>query len=189
MSLRIHGNRLLKTLPGEATRPTPARVREALFNIWSGSAIANCRWLDLCTGSGAMGAEALSRGAALAVGIEQSNQACGVIRENWQRIAKPPQVFRVIQGDVVKQLPKLAGQQFDRIYFDPPYASDLYLPVAQAIAHHQLLAPSGEIAIEHRRDRWNDATFAEFIAALAPLEVCREKVYGTTGLMFLRRSQ
>ncbi len=61
MSLRIYGNRQLKTLMGQATRPTPSLVREALFNIWQGT-IVGCRWLDLCTGSGAMGAEALCRG-------------------------------------------------------------------------------------------------------------------------------
>ena len=52
--LRIYGNRPIKTLSGQATRPTPARVREAVFNIWQGS-VQNCRWLDLCAGCGAMG--------------------------------------------------------------------------------------------------------------------------------------
>ena len=55
MSIRIYGNRLIKTLPGDATRPTPAKVREALFNSWQGR-ISGSRWLDLCAGSGAMGA-------------------------------------------------------------------------------------------------------------------------------------
>ncbi|HEY9736425.1 MAG TPA: RsmD family RNA methyltransferase, partial [Trichocoleus sp.] len=67
MSLRIYGNRTIKTLPGEATRPTASRVREALFNIWQGR-VDGCRWLDVCAGSGAMGAEALCRGAAEVVG-------------------------------------------------------------------------------------------------------------------------
>ena len=75
MAVRIYGNREIKTLPGEETRPTSARVREALFNIWQGR-ILGCRWLDLCAGSGAMGAEALCRGAAEVVGIEKSGAAC-----------------------------------------------------------------------------------------------------------------
>ena len=54
--MRIYGNRQLKTLPGQATRPTSARVREALFNIWQGE-ITGCCWLDLCAGNGSMGAE------------------------------------------------------------------------------------------------------------------------------------
>lgn len=184
MSLRIHGNRPLKTLPGQATRPTPARVREALFNIWQPSSITDCRWLDLCTGSGAMGAEALSRGAALVVGVEQSGRACAVIQQNWQRIAKPGQQFKIIRADVVKALPTLAGQQFDRIYVDPPYASELYLPVLRAIAQNDLLAAEGEIAMEHKPNRWTTAEFETLLEAIAPLRLMRQKTYGNTALSF-----
>lgn len=152
MALRIYGNRSLKTLPGKNTRPTPARVREALFNIWQGS-IVDCRWLDLCTGSGAMGAEALCRGAQSVTGIEQAAQACGIIRQNWQKVARPEQQVTLMKGDLLKQLPHLKGQQFDRIYFDPPYGSDLYEPVLGAIASLALLADGGEVAVEHQTDR------------------------------------
>jgi 16S rRNA (guanine(966)-N(2))-methyltransferase RsmD len=176
MSLRIYGNRQLKTLPGQDTRPTPSLVREALFNIWQGT-IAGCRWLDLCTGSGAMGAEALCRGAALAVGIEQSSRACAIIRENWQQVASPDQPFRVLRGDVRQRIKTLDGQQFDRIYFDPPYASNLYEPVIDAIAHYQLLAPEGELAVEHSCDRSD-------LPISSSLEICRQKVYGNTALTF-----
>lgn len=175
MTLRIHGNRPLKTLPGLDTRPTPARVREAVFNIWQG-AIENCRWLDLCAGSGAMGAEALSRGAALVVGIEQSARACAVIRQNWQGIARPGQQFQIWRGDVVQQLSRLHGQTFDRIYFDPPYASGLYLPVLEAIATRHLLTTTGEIAVEHSPDR--------SLPVPAGLVQYRQKVYGNTSVSF-----
>jgi 16S rRNA (guanine(966)-N(2))-methyltransferase RsmD len=106
--MRIHGNRQIKTLPGLATRPTPARVREALFNIWQGN-IIDCRWLDLCAGSGAIGAEALCRGAAFVLGIEQSSRACGIIQQNWQRVAQPEQKFQVLRGDVVQRLKDISG--------------------------------------------------------------------------------
>lgn len=175
MSLRIYGNRQLKTLSGQATRPTPARVREALFNIWQGK-IAGCRWLDLCTGSGAMGAEALCRGAAEVVGIEQSARACAIIRQNWQQVASDGQAFRVMRGDVQQTIKSLNGQSFDRIYFDPPYASDLYAPVIAAIADYQLLAPAGELAVEHSPNQLT-------LPALS-LEICRHKVYGNTALTF-----
>lgn len=176
--MRIHGNRQIKTLPGLATRPTPARVREALFNIWQGK-IVDCRWLDLCAGSGAMGAEALSRGAAIVIGIEQSSRACGIIQQNWQRVAQPEQKFQVLRGDVVQRLKDISGQQFDRMYFDPPYASDLYQPVLEAIAHYQLLHPDGEIAVEHNPNTWK--------AQLIPtLEICRQKIYGNTAITFYR---
>ncbi len=179
MSLRIYGNRPLKTLPGRDTRPTLARVREAVFNIWQG-AIAGCHWLDLCAGSGSMGAEALCRGAIRVVGIEQSSRACGVIQQNWQQVAGDGQTFEVIRGDVVKKLPGLSGQTFDRIYFDPPYAGDCYDAVLAAIAHHNLLAPNGELAVEHSPDR------DQFLIPPA-LEICRQKVYGNTALTFFQQ--
>lgn len=178
MSLRIYGNRLLKTLPGQDTRPTSARVREALFNIWQGT-ISDCRWLDLCSGSGAMGAEALCRGASYVIGVEQSPRACSIVRQNWQQVASPTQRFQVLQGDVRQRLKTLAGQQFDRIYFDPPYASDLYGPVVEAIALYRLLAPTGELAVEHHPHQLR-------VPSLPAIEICREKVYGNTSLTFYR---
>jgi len=185
MSLRIYGNRLIKTLPGSDTRPTPSRVRQALFNIWQGE-IEGCRWLDLCSGSGSMGAEALCRGAALVVGIEQSGRAAAVVQENWQKVAQPHQQFRLLRGDVLHLLPKLSGQTFNRIYFDPPYASDLYEPVLEAIAQHALLAPHGEMAVEHGGDRFTESHLQTLLPRIAPLVPCREKVYGSTALLFLR---
>lgn len=179
MSLRIYGNRLIKTLPGKETRPTTGRVREAVFNIWQG-AIARCRWLDLCAGNGSMGAEALCRGASYVVGIEQSSRACGIIQFNWQRVVQPEQKFQVIRGDVVQRLKTLAGQQFDRIYFDPPYVSELYQPVIEAIAHYQLLHPLGELAVEHNNEAWKPQPFPG-------LEICRQKSYGNTALVFYCR--
>ncbi len=181
MSLRIYGNRPLKTLPGQQTRPTLARVREAVFNIWQNS-ITGCHWLDLCAGSGSMGAEALCRGALQAIAIEQSSQACRIIRQNWQQVATADQSFQVIRGDVVGRLKTLGGQKFQRIYFDPPYASDLYQPVMEAIANEQLLTYDGELAVEHDPKRWT-------IKPVAGLEVCREKVYGNTALTFYRVSE
>lgn len=175
--MRIYGNRQLKTLPGLATRPTPARVREALFNIWQGE-IVGCRWLDLCAGSGAMGAEALCRGAAWVVGIESSGKACAVIQQNWQRISQPNQKFQVVRGDVEQRLSALAGQQFDRIYFDPPYASQLYDPVLSKLAAQQLLASDGEIAVEHDSQ--------QTINEVGQLEAYQTRIYGKTALTFYR---
>jgi 16S rRNA (guanine(966)-N(2))-methyltransferase RsmD len=174
--MRIYGNRQLKTLPGQETRPTVARVREAVFNIWQGT-IADCRWLDLCAGTGSMGAEALCRGASLVVGIEKWAKACAIVQQNWEQVAKPEQEFQVLRGDVVGQLKTLAGQQFDRIYFDPPYASKLYKPVLEAIAHYELLDEGGELAVEHSPRN-------VMPSPILSLEICRQKVYGNTALTF-----
>lgn len=188
MAVRIYGNREIKTLPGEATRPTSARVREALFNIWQGR-ILGCRWLDLCAGSGAMGAEALCRGAAIVVGIEKSGAACQIVTENWQKVAKPEQSFRVMRGDVARQLAHLKtdkttegeqeNEQFDCVYFDPPYASELYTPVISGVI--DFLAPNAQIAVEYSPNYWQPTQLPDV------LEVVKEKRYGSTHLVFLAR--
>ena len=179
MSIRICGNRELKTLPGLETRPTPARVRQALFNVWQGS-IAGCRWLDLCSGSGAMGAEALCRDAAMVVGIERSSAAATITLQNWEKVAGESQKFQLLRGDVVQRLADLGCQKFDRIYFDPPYAGGLYQPVLAAIALHQLLAPLGEIAVEHSPD----PQISSLPLSLPTLELCRYKSYGNIAISF-----
>lgn len=179
-NMRIYGNRPLKTLPGLETRPTTGRVREALFNIWQGR-IEGCRWLDLCAGNGSMGAEALCRGASFVMGIEQNPKACAIIRQNWEKVASVEQ-FQIVKGNVTSRLRQLSGQQFDLIYFDPPYQSELYQPVLSAIAQFHLLSPTGEMAIEHRPGNWE-------IELAPPLEICRQKVYGNTALTFIQAAE
>jgi 16S rRNA (guanine(966)-N(2))-methyltransferase RsmD len=174
--MRIYGNRLLKTLPGQTTRPTSAKVREALFNIWQGT-ITDCCWLDLCAGNGSMGAEALCRGAKEVVAIEQNSRACNLIRQNWTQVATESQKFQIIKGDVLNKLKTLAGQQFDYIYFDPPYNSNLYQPVLDAIAIYNLLTTDGEIAVEYDPKIWQPVD-------IIGLEICRQKNYGNTALTF-----
>lgn len=174
--MRIYGNRQLRTVPGQRTRPTAARVREALFNIW-GARLTQSSWLDLCAGNGSMGAEALCRGASRVVGIEQYGKACKVIEYNWQQIAKPEQSFELYKGDVLTKIEKLTGQQFDWIYFDPPYDSYLYLPVLKAIAALNLVTPEGAIAVEHNPKLWQAKT-------VPGLEIYRTKSYGNTTLSF-----
>jgi 16S rRNA (guanine966-N2)-methyltransferase len=179
MSIRTYGNRELKTLPGLETRPTSARVRQAVFNIWQGS-ISGCRWLDLCSGSGAMGAEALCRDASLVIGIERSSAACDIVERNWLKVAGTSQKFQLLRGDVVKRLADLAGQKFDRIYFDPPYAGDLYEPVLGEIDRQQLLSGTGELAVEHSPDQ----NISNLPISLPTLELCRRKEYGNTAISF-----
>jgi len=145
--MRIYGNREIKTLPGRDTRPTTSKVREAVFNIWQ-DRVENARWLDLCAGNGSMGAEALCRGASQAVAIEKSPRACQIIRENWQKLIKDNQEFKVLRGDVIKRLKSLKGLNFDLIYFDPPYEMDIYNSVLNGIFEYNLLAKNGQIAVE-----------------------------------------
>jgi 16S rRNA (guanine(966)-N(2))-methyltransferase RsmD len=113
----------------------------------------------------------------LVVGIEKWAKACAIVQQNWEQVAKPEQEFQVLRGDVVGQLKTLAGQQFDRIYFDPPYASKLYKPVLEAIAHYELLDEGGELAVEHSPRN-------VMPSPILSLEICRQKVYGNTALTF-----
>ena len=127
-----------------------------------------------------MGAEALCRGAATVVGIEQNAKACGVIKQNWQQVATPEQSYQVIKGDVRGKVKTLQGG-FELIYFDPPYATGLYQPILEAIALHDLLTSDGEIAVEHSPKQWE-------AIEIAGLEICRQKSYGNTSLTFYQPS-
>jgi 16S rRNA (guanine966-N2)-methyltransferase len=174
MAIKVHGDRTLKTMKGLATRPTPSKVREALFNIWQGK-VSGANWLDLCAGSGAMGAEALLRGAASVTGIELSATACRIIQQNWQAIALPHQTHKIYKGDVVKILSKLGSHTFDLVYFDPPYESDLYEPVLAGIA--DLLTPDAIVVAEHKRSRILPDRMGE-------LYVSDRRTYGQTAITF-----
>ena len=174
--MRIYGNRQLKTLSGQNTRPTSARVREALFNIWRGK-ITDCCWLDLCSGNGSMGAEALCRGAKEAIAIEQNSKACQIIKQNWQQVATLEQSFRIIKGDVKLRLKSLQSQKFDLIYFDPPYGCEFYEAVLNDVVTFDLLASEGEIAVEHNSRQWQ-------AKPVEKLMINRQKNYGNTTLTF-----
>lgn len=167
----------IKNLPGQSTRPTSAKVRQALFNIWQGK-IEGTFWLDLCSGTGAIGALALTRGANEVVGIENNRHACQLIQENWQKAMIGKQKFQIIQGDVISRLKTLPEQQFDFIYFDPPYQSHLYAPVLELISSKRLLSITGELAVEHNPKFWQpDKT-------PTGLQINRQKRYGDTFLSF-----
>jgi 16S rRNA (guanine(966)-N(2))-methyltransferase RsmD len=109
-------SRRLKTLPGMETRPTPDRLREALFNVLSPS-IAGSVFLDAYAGTGAVGIEALSRGASRAIFIERSRGAAALIRENLSSLELAGRAA-VLQGRVLQHL---ARQAADVVFLDPPY--------------------------------------------------------------------
>jgi 16S rRNA (guanine966-N2)-methyltransferase len=129
-----------------------------------------------------MGAEALCRGADVVIGIEQDRRACGVIQQNWRKLAQDSQQFRVLQMDALKGLASLQGQQFDRIYVDPPYASDLYNSVLEAITTHNLLAAQGELAVESGKHN-------PLPTQVDQLRIINIRHYGKTKVTFYRGSQ
>ncbi len=179
MGIRVQGNRPIETLPGDLTRPTSSKVRQAVGNIWR-ERLTGCRWLDLCAGSGAMGAEALGWGASYVLGIERAAAACRVIKHNWQTLAKPEQRFEVMTGDVVKVLRRLETKPFDCIYFDPPYTSGLYKTVLEIISDRDLLLPTGQLIAEHSREH----RLPEQVGGLYRGET---RPYGQTAITFYGR--
>ncbi|MEM8638408.1 MAG: 16S rRNA (guanine(966)-N(2))-methyltransferase RsmD [Cyanobacteria bacterium P01_G01_bin.54] len=178
--MRIYNNRRIITLPGQAVRPTSARVREAVFNIWR-DRLSGCHWLDLCAGNGSMGAEALCRGAASVTGIERWGRAVRVVQHNWQALAGTEQIVTILRGDVCTILPRLQGQQFDLIYFDPPYAAGLYERVLGIISALQLLTPEGELAAEYSPHHWTPGE-------VSGLKKRRHKQYGSMAIGLYCRS-
>jgi 16S rRNA (guanine966-N2)-methyltransferase len=121
-SVRIIGGewrrRVLRFPDSIGLRPTPDRVRETLFN-WLGQDLGGLRCLDLFAGSGALGFEAASRGAAQVVMIESAPKVVDSLKNNWQMLGNPAQV-EIVRGDAVQYLTS-TSQQFDLIFLDPPY--------------------------------------------------------------------
>lgn len=148
--MRITGgflkNQTLITPKVKTTRPTSEKLRQTVFNI-AQHHVADAHFLDLYAGSGAMGIEALSRGAKEAVFIEKERAALAAIRENLKDLDLEP-LATVLQGDVLSLLKKLKGKSFELIYIDPPYAQGLQMKTLSLIDELDLLHPQGLLFIE-----------------------------------------
>jgi 16S rRNA (guanine966-N2)-methyltransferase len=155
------------------TRPTAAMVREAIFNIL-GPTVVGARVLDLFAGTGALGIEALSRGADAAVFVEDHPEAVKALRRNLEDLGLQGQT-RVWPLPVAKALKKLAagGERFGLAFLDPPYGGGAALAALNALASLDLLVAEARVVVEHsRRD-----TLPEESGHLKRLELRR---YGDT---------
>jgi 16S rRNA (guanine(966)-N(2))-methyltransferase RsmD len=171
------GGRKIKTLPGRDTRPTSDRVREALFNVLQ-PRLKGCNFLDLYAGSGAIGIEALSRGAARAVFIEANSSAIKVIRENLTRLSLLDRA-EVIWAELPAGLDIAAARayKFDLIFMDPPYWQNLVEPILIKLGEQDLLAAQGWVVAE-------TAAREPLPAEAGNLACFREKRYGDTRLSY-----
>ncbi len=144
----LKGRRLVAP-PGMAIRPTADRIKESLFNILGGSVVAK-RVLDLFAGTGALGIEALSRGAACALFVDFSPAARSAIRRNIRELALDDRA-RVIHWDLRKNLDFLIRETaaFDLVFLDPPYQTQAVAPVLTALSACRALAPGARVIIEH----------------------------------------
>jgi len=187
--MRIIGGRLGGTrlaAPGAAgggrahLRPTSDRVREALFNLLAhgdyAGAPEGCRVLDLFAGTGALGLEALSRGAERAVFVDDLAAARALIRENVERLGLGGQT-KIWRRDATRLGP-CRGAPFDLVFLDPPYGSDLGARALASAVAGGWLAVGGLVA-------WESAA-AEPAPRPAAFGVCDSRVYGETRLTILR---
>lgn len=134
---------------GLHTRPVTDKIRESLFNIWQ-TDIYDSEFLDLFSGSGSMGLEAMSRGAANTVMIDNSNESVRVIKENLKSTGLADTPHELHREDVFSAVSRLKdrGRSFDIIYVDPPFTVDeIFYPVMEALAEADILKAEGCLAI------------------------------------------
>ena len=179
-------SRILNSLKGLALRPTSDRLRETLFNVL-GADMAGSRFLDLFAGTGAIGIEALSRGASEVVFVENHAPAAALIRRNLESLGIRKGAM-VLATEVVRGLEKLAskestkGSRFDYVFLDPPYAAARdYARVLESLGSGNLLAPGGVVIAEHRRS----FALPEVVGALQCYRVLKQ---GDAALSFYRRA-
>lgn len=145
----VKGRKLKAPIGGSILRPTSDRVREAVFDI-IGPDIKDARFLDLFSGTGAVGIEALSRGARSVVFVDSKSLSIELIRINLERCIFQ-NGFEIVQCDVLQAILTLANRQrkFEYIFLDPPYNSTLGIEVLEELSHGELFTSSTLILFEH----------------------------------------
>jgi 16S rRNA (guanine966-N2)-methyltransferase len=172
-----HRGRRLEVPKGLAVRPSAERLREALFSILEHQdpPLAGARFLDLFAGSGAVGLEALSRGAARLVAVEADRAAAAALRRNVEKLGEGLRC-RLVTGDATR-LPR-TNEPFDIAYLDPPYGSGLAAAALASLAAGGWLAPAALVVVE--------LAAREAMAAPAGLAVEDERRYGAGRIVLLR---
>lgn len=167
------GSRKLKSPKGTNVRPTPGRVKESLFSILmhriDGSAV-----LDLFAGTGAIGFEAASRGAARVVSVESHRETAHAIEEAAGDLGLADRVS-VVAAPAERALYRIEGP-FDIVYMDPPYANEVPLQLFRLLRERNLLAPDALVIYEHAAKR--------ILPDVPGYRSTREEVYGDVALAF-----
>lgn len=171
--------RLLKVPSGWTGRPTADRVKESLFNIL-GDSIIDCRFLDLFAGTGNIGIEALSRGAANAVFVEQDRRASGAVLQNLKLTGFADKAI-VLMKDVYRALAELEnrGEKFDVVFLDPPYGKGYEVPVIGSLSEARLVSANGLIIAESSKREAMPSDVQGFL-------LFRQERYGDTILSFYK---
>jgi 16S rRNA (guanine(966)-N(2))-methyltransferase RsmD len=172
--------RRLRAPRGLETRPTADRVRVTLFDVL-GPAVAGARVLDLFAGTGAVGIEALSRGAARVVLVERDQAALRALRANLAALGASRAAARVLAGDVLRLLPAIGAEEgpFDLVFVDPPYATTLAGRTLEALTGARVCREGSEIVVQH-----STRTELPAVPGLTPHR--RPRRFGDTALTFFR---
>ena len=185
--MRITGGhsrgRILSSLRGLDIRPTSDKIKEAVFNIL-GQNFTGLKVLDLFAGTGALGIEAISRGAERALFVDKSRQAVNLIKKNLA-VCGYEDRGEVLQQDIIKGLKPdyLTGNDlFDIVFIDPPYGKDLIPSTLINLSEKKLLAESFSIVVESSRDE-------ELPSVIDRLELSDTRTYGTTRIDFYQNRE
>ena len=147
----------LKSLPKredtKLLRPTTDRVKESVFSILN-NYLEGVKFLDLFAGTGNVGIEALSRGAAKDIFVENDKRFCKLIRENLKKLGVEENKYEIICDDYVNALKRLAkrGEKFDFIYADPPYEKGFYTRIVHMVKNLGLLDEDGLLMLEEPKN-------------------------------------
>lgn len=166
---------------GRGVRPTLDKVREAIFDVLT-LQVDGARVLDLFAGTGAMGIEALSRGAAQVTWVDEEARPIAAIRENLQKLGAPAARCEILNATALAAIRRFARaeRQFDIVFVDPPYEGGLYDETMMALAVERIVAPGGLVAVEHGRRIEVSANYGD----LLQFKVRR---YGETCVAWFRR--
>jgi len=164
--------RNLKSPPSLNVRPTSARLRETLFNVIA-PRIEEARFLDLCAGSGAVGIEALSRGASHVTFVDRSRRMCKLIESNVELCRIPEEQWVIYCSEANEFLRQSKDERWDIVYFDPPYKED-YLQTLKLLSNNELV-----IAEHHHKTELPDT--------IGDLQRTRILKQGDSALSFFNR--
>jgi 16S rRNA (guanine966-N2)-methyltransferase len=173
-------SRTLRSLKGQRLRPTSDRLRETLFNIL-GSTVRGSTFVDLYAGTGAVGIEALSRGARYAIFVEQHPPAVALIRRNLESLEIGAEA-EILGMDVARAIERLEARHVHAqfVFADPPYAAySEYESALEALGESSLVAPEGRVIVEHLRKR-------ELEERVGDLELARVVEQGDAALSIYR---
>lgn len=146
----LYRGRILRSPSDLKTRPTSDRLRETLFNILTPKITEETRFLDLCAGTGAIGIEALSRGAESAAFVDKSRRACALIEENLDVLKIPEEQTEIFCATAVNFVCRSHEEGWDIIFYDPPYQEN-YAMILHQIGENKssILNPNGIFIAEH----------------------------------------